>query len=148
MFRYQGIIGACVGIGNTIGPFLAAAFVEKASWRYLFFMLCGLATASGVLAFLVLPSSKLQDDTITKLKKIDYWGTLFSSAAVIFLLIPISDGGIDFAWNSATVISLLVVGSVCAMMFLVVEWKFAILPMMPRMILSALLFFLQKLISH
>jgi hypothetical protein len=129
--RYQGIIGACVGIGNTIGPFLAAAFVEKASRRHLFFMLCGLSTTSGVLAFFLLPSTRLQGDTMTKLKKIDYWGTLFSSAAVVFLLVPISDGGVKFAWNSPTSISLLVVCSICALMFLVVEWKVAILPMMP-----------------
>lgn len=133
--RYQGIIGACVGIGNTIGPFLAAAFIEKASWRYLFFMLCGLATASGALAFFVLPTTKLQDGMVTKLEKIDYWGTLFSCAAVCLLLVPISDGGTNFAWNSATVICLLVMGLLCALIFLVVEWKVAILPMMPRMIL-------------
>ncbi|KAL1850146.1 hypothetical protein VTK73DRAFT_9744 [Phialemonium thermophilum] len=129
--KYQGIIGACVGIGNTIGPFLAAVFVEKASWRYLFFMLCGLSATSGLLSFFVLPSTKLQDDTLTRLKKIDYWGTLFSSAAVVFLLIPISDGGVGFPWDSPTVVSLLVVGSVCTVLFLLVEWKFAMLPMMP-----------------
>lgn len=132
LFRYQGIIGACVGIGNTFGPFLAAVFVERASWRYLFFMLCGLATASGLLAFFMLPSTKVRGGPLTKVKQIDYWGTLFSSAAVIFLLIPISDGGINFAWDSATVICLLVVGSICASIFLVVEWRVAILPMMPR----------------
>ncbi len=39
-YRYQGILGPCVSLGNTIGPFLAAAFVEKSTWRGLFWCIC------------------------------------------------------------------------------------------------------------
>ncbi len=131
MPRYQGIIGACVGIGNTVGPFLAAAFVEKSSWRYLFFLICPLAIASGLFIFFTLPSKRPTDNFVSKLKKIDYLGTLFSAAAIIFLLIPISDGGNLFPWSSPTIIALLTVGSLCAIMFIVTEWKMAKLPMMP-----------------
>ncbi|KIV85595.1 hypothetical protein PV11_01273 [Exophiala sideris] len=129
--KYQGIIGCCVGLGSTIGPFFAAGFVESVSWRSFFFVLSGLALASGCLVYLILPSKQLKDDTMTKLRKIDYAGALFSSAMVIFLLIPISDGGTRFSWSSATFICLLVFGSLCALIFIGVECKFSALPMIP-----------------
>ncbi|OCL07428.1 MFS general substrate transporter [Glonium stellatum] len=31
--KFQGILGSCVGLGNTVGPFLAAAFTKTTSWR-------------------------------------------------------------------------------------------------------------------
>jgi len=34
------------------------------------------------------------------LKRIDYWGVITASIALIMLLIPVSGGGAYFAWNS------------------------------------------------
>lgn len=51
--RYQGILGACVGIGNAVGPFLAAAFISKSTWRGLFWLICPLAIVSGGIVLLV-----------------------------------------------------------------------------------------------
>ncbi|KAJ9639172.1 hypothetical protein H2204_003782 [Knufia peltigerae] len=129
--KYQGIIGCCVGVGSTIGPFFAAGFVETASWRSFFFVLAGLALVSSGLVYFVLPSKKLKDDTVTKLKKIDLLGGLLSSAMVVFLLIPISDGGTRFPWSSPTVICLLMFGVICAACFIFVEYKVSALPMIP-----------------
>jgi MFS family permease len=38
--KYQGILGSMVGLGNLIGPLMAAVFAERASWRLLFYILC------------------------------------------------------------------------------------------------------------
>ncbi|KAL6251351.1 hypothetical protein RBB50_001559 [Rhinocladiella similis] len=136
--KYQGIIGCCVGVGSTIGPFFAAGFVETASWRSFFFVLAGLALASSGLVYFVLPSKRLKDDTMTKLRKIDYAGGLLSSAMVIFLLIPISDGGTRLPWSSPTVICLLVFGLLCAGCFALVEYKVSALPMIPPHLFKSL----------
>jgi MFS family permease len=111
-FRYQGILGSCVGMGNTIGPFLAAAFVEKSTWRALFWCLVPLAVLAGGVVAIVLPPSIVHGDLHTKIRVIDYYGVFFSSAATLLLLIPISGGGTYFEWNSPMVISMLVLGSV------------------------------------
>jgi hypothetical protein len=66
-----------------------------------------------------------------KLKAIDYYGVVFSSSAILLLLIPISGGGTYFDWNSPMVISMLVLGAVCMIWFILVEWKWAAMPMMP-----------------
>lgn len=131
--KYQGILGSCVGVGNMVGPLLAAAFEQdtKARWRGLFYFLAPTAAACGVLHFFMLPASMPKGSYKTGLKKIDYLGTLTSSVGLILILIPVSGGGTYFAWDSAMVISMLTIGSVFAVAFIIVEWKFAALPMLP-----------------
>jgi MFS family permease len=90
--KYQGIIGAMVGLGNVGGPFLAAAFVAKSTWRGFFYMLAPLGVAAGVVSYFFLPDKPPTSSFKESAKKIDYAGSLTSSVGVILLLIPISGG--------------------------------------------------------
>jgi MFS family permease len=90
--KYQGIIGATVGLGNVSGPFLAAALVEHASWRAFFYMLSPLGAIAGVIAFFFLPDNAAKGGFRANASKIDYAGSVTSSLGVILLLIPISGG--------------------------------------------------------
>lgn len=66
------------------------------------------------------------------LAKIDLLGLFFGTAAVILLLIPISDGGHSGTpWDSPMIIAMFVVGGFCLFAFIVIEWRWAELPMMP-----------------
>lgn len=131
--KYQGILGACVGLGNMVGPFIAAAFAQRSTWRGLFWLVSPLAALCCLVCFFILPpsnqSSKL--DFRTVMRKIDYWGILFGSAAIMLILMPVSGGGSYFAWDSPLVISMLAVGGSCALAFIFIEYKIALLPMMP-----------------
>ncbi|OTB08457.1 hypothetical protein M426DRAFT_71231 [Hypoxylon sp. CI-4A] len=129
--RYNGLTGACVGLGNVAGPFLAAAFIERYSWRAFFYMIAPLAASVGGVSFVLLPSNLPALDVKASIAKIDFGGVVLSSTAVIFILIPVSGGGAYFAWSSPMVISMLVVGSCALVLFVLVEWKVARLPMMP-----------------
>jgi MFS family permease len=129
--KYQGILGSCVGLGNTIGPFLAAAFIQTSTWRALFWCICPLAMVAGGLVAFTLPPSRVHGDLKTKVKIIDHYGVILSSSAVMLLLIPISGGGTYFEWNNSMVISMITVGGICMILFVFVEWKVALMPMMP-----------------
>ena len=129
--RYQGILGSCVGLGNTIGPFLAAAFVENSTWRGLFWCICPLAAIAGTIVAITLPPSKVHGELKDKIRVIDYYGVATSSVAILLLLIPISGGGTYFEWKSSMVISMLTLGSISAVLFVLVEWKWSTMPMMP-----------------
>lgn len=63
--------------------------------------------------------------------KVDYAGTILSLGANVLILFAISSGGAEHAWSSALILSTLLVGVALAAAFLVVEWKFAVLPVMP-----------------
>lgn len=130
-FRYQGILGSCVGLGNTIGPFLAAAFVENSTWRGLFWCICPLAVLSGAAVAFTLPASRVHGELKDKIRVVDYYGIATSSGAILLLLIPISGGGTYFEWSSPMVISMLTLGSISAVLFILVEWKWSAMPMMP-----------------
>ncbi|CAD0111672.1 unnamed protein product, partial [Aureobasidium uvarum] len=131
--KYQGILGACVGLGNMVGPFIAAAFAQHSTWRGLFWLVSPLAALCCLICFFILPASKSSSNPNFKVvtKKIDYWGILFGSAAIVLILIPVSGGGSYFSWNSPLVISMLAIGGSCALAFLFIEHRVAVLPMMP-----------------
>lgn len=130
--KYQGILGACVGAGNMIGPFVAAAFVEKSTWRGFFWLVSPLAAVCGLICLFILPNNVPTTGFATNAKRVDYWGVLTGSAAILLILIPVSGGGSYFEWGSAMVISMLVLGFLSALAFVFVEMKVALLPMMPR----------------
>lgn len=78
-----------------------------------------------------LPPSKVHGELKDKIQAIDYYGVVTSASAILLLLIPLSGGGIYFEWSSPMVISMITLGSIMAILFVVVEWKWARMPMMP-----------------
>ncbi|KAE8335839.1 hypothetical protein BDV24DRAFT_179021 [Aspergillus arachidicola] len=129
--KYQGILGASLGLGNVIGPFLAAAFIMKATWRAFFWLLAPLSVCSIVVGYFLIPNNAQKTSFRKNLGRIDYYGVIASSIGIIFLLIPISGGGSYFQWDSAMVISMLVIGGCSLIVFIIIEWKVATLPMLP-----------------
>lgn len=147
--KYQGIIGSCVGLGNIIGPFLAAAFISspRTTWRAFFWTTSPLAALMGGVAWFLVPGApptqqqqsqqgqeqgKKWGEVWEGVYKIDWAGVLTSSVAVVFLLLPISGGGAYFPWGSPMVVGMLVLGVLSLGLFIFVEWRVARLPMMPR----------------
>ncbi|KAJ5888759.1 hypothetical protein N7495_008800 [Penicillium taxi] len=139
--KYQGFLGAAIGLGNVIGPFIAAAFIEKSTWRGYFWLISPLAAVSAVIGFILIPNNARKDGLMENLGRIDWWGVLSSSIGVIFLLIPISGGGSYFEWNSPMVISMLAIGGFAMVSFIFIEWKVAKLPMLPTILIEVLVAF-------
>jgi MFS family permease len=90
--RYQGIIGSMIGLGNVVGPFLAAAISTRTTWRAFFWMLAPCGAVTFVLSYLYLPSKPRTASFSESVRKVDWLGTLTSSIGIVFLLIPISGG--------------------------------------------------------
>jgi MFS family permease len=129
--KYQGILGASLGLGNVIGPFLAAVFIMKSTWRGFFWLISPLSACSIVVGYFLIPNNARKTSFRKNLKRIDFYGTVASSIGIIFLLIPISGGGSYFQWDSALLISMLVIGTCSLIVFVFIEWKVATLPMLP-----------------
>lgn len=133
--KYQGILGSSVGVGNAVGPFIMAAFIQQSSWRLFYYLLSPLCVVVLIAVYFLIDGRKEQLDSVLsnseKFKKIDYLGIFFATAALTLLLVPISGGGTSYPWNSPLIITLLVVGGVSFIGFLIIEWKVAKLPMVP-----------------
>lgn len=134
--KYQGILGAALGLGNVIGPFIAAAFIMRSTWRGFFWLISPLSVCSIVVGYFLIPNNARKDGFKTNVKRIDFFGILASSIAVIFILLPISGGGSYFNWDSAMVISMLAIGGCSLVAFIFIEWKVAALPMLPGTFLN------------
>lgn len=133
--KYQGILGASVGVGNAVGPVIFAAFIKKGSWRYFYYFLAPLGfLVLVVMYFLIEERPKDKEDPLSradKFKKIDYFGTLLSTSSITLLLVAISGGGSSYPWGSPLIITLFVVGGVLFIAFILCEWKIPKLPMVP-----------------
>lgn len=90
--KYQGLMGSMIGLGSVAGPLVAAAFIERSTWRGLFYLLAPLGAVNCVVVYRYLPSNAPKSSLQESLKKIDWAGILTSSVGIIFLLIPISGG--------------------------------------------------------
>ncbi|TEY40636.1 hypothetical protein BOTCAL_0430g00010 [Botryotinia calthae] len=129
--KYNGFIGLAVAFGSGLGPLLGGTMATKVSWRWTLWYDVPWLVVLSIMLFIVLPSSKMAAGTRARLGMIDWIGVAMSVAATVLLLVPLSQGGSTFAWNSSLVISMLVIGVVTFTVFLAVEWKVAKLPIMP-----------------
>lgn len=56
------------------------------------------------------------------LAQVDWVGVVLSLAASLCLLIPLEEGGSEFAWSSALIVLLLVISGVSWVAFAIWEW--------------------------
>lgn len=130
--KFQGILGAVIAVANGCGPFIGGVIVEKATWPWVFWMVPIVAVPAGLAIFFFLPLKHNEGNHLEKFKMIDYGGILLNIAGCLLILIPLSGGGVSYAWASAMVISMMVVGGFVWIVFGLWEWKFARVPIMPR----------------
>ncbi|OKL55999.1 hypothetical protein UA08_08789 [Talaromyces atroroseus] len=129
--RYNGFIGAMNALGNGLGPIIGGVFAEKVTWRWCFWSIVPLIVISAIVIGLVVPPSNVKGNAWAKFRMVDWLGLCVSIAAVVLTLVPISQSGSLWAWNSVPVILMLTIGGILAITFVLVEWKLSRLPIMP-----------------
>ncbi|CAJ0550083.1 Ff.00g100130.m01.CDS01 [Fusarium sp. VM40] len=134
---YQGMLGAIIALANGIGPFLGGAIVQSATWRWVFWMIPIITLPTTAIIWFYLPLKHRSGEYMNKIKKIDYGGIILNIASTLLLLIPISGGGVTYAWTSAFFIATVIISVFLAVLFVLFEWKIAKLPIMPLRLYKA-----------
>lgn len=132
-----GWLGAVIAVSNGIGPFLGGAVVQSATWRWIFWMVPMLTLPTAAVILFFLPLKHRSGDYVEKIRKIDYGGVFLNIASTLLVLIPISGGGVQYAWSSPFFIAATTTGAVLAILFVLHQWKLVALPIMPLRLYQA-----------
>ncbi|KAI9027986.1 major facilitator superfamily domain-containing protein [Hyaloraphidium curvatum] len=129
--KFQGLTGAVFGLSSIIGPLIGGLFTEKVSWRWLFWINLPLTALAmvGIGFFLRLP--RKETSTWEKLKQVDFAGVGTVLAGNVLLLMALTWGGNEYAWNSAAIITCLVLSGVLWAAFIFIEIRIAKNPIIP-----------------
>ncbi|SOD86917.1 MDR family MFS transporter [Streptomyces sp. Ag109_G2-15] len=139
--RYQGLFGAVFGATSVLGPLLGGVFTEHLSWRWVFYV----NLPVGVVALAVIATA-LRIPRRAAHHVIDYLGTFLIAAVATCLVLVASLGGTTWAWGSAQIIGLAVLGVVLAVAFVAVERR-AAEPVLPLKLFRIRTFTLAAVIS-
>lgn len=125
--RWQGLLSAVYGAASLFAPALGGYIVDKANWRWVFWIFLPV----GLLAFILLLKLYPQKRDKEQGEEMDYCGTLLLTVFAISLLLACTWAGATYAWSSPLIIALFSISLLTLGSFLFLEnrIKNPILPM-------------------
>ena len=95
--RYAGYMGAVFGVATVAGPLLGGFIVDapQLGWRWCFYVCVPLAVVAFLVIQKVLKLPKVRRDT-----RVDVFGAFTITGSAATLMLVLSMGGKEFAWNS------------------------------------------------
>ncbi|KAF4443934.1 DHA14-like major facilitator efflux transporter (MFS transporter) [Fusarium acutatum] len=131
--KYQGFISLAIGIGAASGPFVAAGLIQLTTdgWRWAFWVPSTMGAVCFVLLLLLLPLKPVSGSFKEKARKIDWMGVMASIAGIVLTVMAINSGGSMWAWKNVKTISILTIGVIMLLVFIIIEAFFARIPIIP-----------------
>ncbi|KAH0530396.1 hypothetical protein TsFJ059_005017 [Trichoderma semiorbis] len=128
---YFGILGMVWALASAIGPILGGVFTSKVSWRWCFYINLPLGGIGLLILIFVLKLHNPRTPVKQGLAAIDWVGNILIIGGTLMLLFGLEFGGVQFPWDSAAVICLIVFGFVTIALFGIYENRVAKFPVMP-----------------
>ncbi|SPJ85885.1 probable aflatoxin efflux pump AFLT [Fusarium torulosum] len=134
-----GILMGCAQLGIVSGPLLGGAFTEYTTWRWCFYINLPIGAICAVLILIVhIPNHSVPTDETTMQilrTKFDFTGFAMFCPSIVMILLALQWGGVDYPWNSATVIGLFCGGGVLLIIFVYWERRVGANAMIPLAII-------------
>ncbi|KAG4087944.1 MFS general substrate transporter [Neocallimastix lanati (nom. inval.)] len=128
---YLGLLNSIFSLALAVGPLVGGIFTDTISWRWAFLInipFCIIAIIFiGLFVKIPIPPGTFKE----KVKRIDFFGTIFLISSVICLLLGLNWGGTTYEWSSPVILSLIGAFIVLISCFLFVEYKIAREPIIP-----------------
>jgi EmrB/QacA subfamily drug resistance transporter len=116
--KWQGLFTAVFGLASIVGPLLGGAITDNWGWRWVFYVNMPVGAVALVAASLALPAMSRRSQ-----HKIDYLGAGVLIVWAVALLLAVSLGGTELAWNSWQIITLFAVAAVGLVTFVTIEMR-------------------------
>nr|WP_237405356.1 MDR family MFS transporter [Streptomyces sp. SN-593] len=120
--KYQGMIAGVMAVAMIGGPLVGGTITDNWGWRWSFYinLPIGAVALAVITAVLHLPRRKPGGAA-----RIDYLGAALLTVAITSLVLLTTWGGTQYAWGSAQILGLLVLGVVALAGFLFTETRAA-----------------------
>jgi EmrB/QacA subfamily drug resistance transporter len=116
--KYQGAFGAVFGVSSVAGPLLGGFFVDKLSWRWVFYVNIPIGILALIVVAVVLPKTKAVERPT-----IDYAGIALLAGAPTCIVLVTSFAGSVWAWDSWQVVAAIVGFVILVIGFILVEQR-------------------------
>jgi EmrB/QacA subfamily drug resistance transporter len=116
--KYQGAFGAVFGVSSVAGPLLGGFFVDKLSWRWVFYVNIPIGIVALIVVAVVLPKTKAVERPT-----IDYAGIALLAGAATCIVLVTSFAGSVWAWDSWQVVAAIVGFVILVAGFILVEQR-------------------------
>lgn len=126
--KYMGALMGVFAFSSVAGPLLGGWLTEGPGWRWGFWMNVPLGALALAAAVFLIPHTNA--GARTRRARIDVLGMALLAAATACLVLAMTWGGNQYAWNSPTILGLLGAVVVAAVLFVPVELR-AAEPVMP-----------------
>ncbi|MBZ5740958.1 MFS transporter [Nocardioides sp. GBK3QG-3] len=123
--KVQGYVASVWALSAVIGPTLGGVFADYASWRWIFLINLPLGLLAAAMIW-----RNFDERVERRPHRIDYAGSVLLTGGALLLLLGLLEGGVRWAWDSPTSITLFVVAAVLLAGFVLVERR-AVEPVLP-----------------
>lgn len=116
--KWTGVMMSVFGVSSVIGPLLGGWIVDNMAWQWLFWIFLPLGIVAFVMIAALFPKVERKAS-----EKIDYFGMIFLSLAIVTLLLGFSWAGTKYDWGSPEVIGLFAAAIIFTFIFILIERK-------------------------
>ncbi|KAH7124117.1 major facilitator superfamily domain-containing protein [Dendryphion nanum] len=107
--KWFSLISGMWAIGTVAGPLLGGGFAQSVSWRWVFWINLPFLGIGTIMVTLFLKLSYQTSSFFAKLRRVDWVGMVLFLGSTTGFLIPLTWGGVQYAWDSwRTLVPLLV----------------------------------------
>ncbi|KAL8687737.1 MAG: hypothetical protein Q9218_006178 [Villophora microphyllina] len=119
--QWFGIISGMWALGSVTGPVIGGAFAEGDNWRWIFWINLPFIGVAFVFVPLFLRLAIKPSNLTAQLARVDWFGSFLFIASTTSFLIPITWGGVSYAWTSWRTLVPLCLGIVGLITFVAYE---------------------------